>query len=475
MLFTFLTYCVVIIFILCARAQQLHDAAAVFIVQAPLDAWIAQQEKTSLEMMLKNINPPGTRRGFYAASLSTSWPDYYYTWTRDAALVARVLASVLPDTDTNVLKDYVDFQVHVQKETLSTVCQCLGEPKFNPDGTGFMGSWGRPQNDGPAERIIAFIAIARRFSDETAYIDTVLQPAIQTDMDYLRQQWQTPCFDLWEEVDGVHFYTLMVIRRALLDAMEFLNKTDQPTVQVVEAIETQLETLFWSSSENYIKATHHARNGVTKQSGLDVSTLLAANYLAYRDDGFFTPGSDKILATAVALENAFQSLYPLNQNNADTHLGTSIGRYPEDIYDGYGTSIGNPWFLATAAYTELYYLAIKEWKRHGLVITAVNKPFFDRIMSSSCSSQWDVLCQQSDDGYNYYLAPDSQPLQDIIDKTKEAADKFLATIQFHQHRNGSMSEQFDRYTGYMRGARDLTWSHAAFISAIQARSSKAVS
>jgi glucoamylase len=146
------------------------------------------------------------------------------------------------------------------------------------------------------------------------------------------------------------------------------------------------------------------------------------------------------------------SLYPINSQQM--HLGTCIGRYPEDIYDGFGTSVGNPWFLATAAYTELYYLAIQEWKQMGVTINDINRRFFHRLMLV-------------DDGE---YAPDSSIVKELIEKTEEAANQFLATIQYHQARNGSMSEQYDRYIGFMAGARDLTWSHAAFISAAKARS-----
>jgi glucoamylase len=106
----------------------------------PLPEWIEKQLTTSYNTMLGNINPPGTAKGFIAASLSTYKPDYFYTWTRDAALVARVLTHV-PETPLSVLQDYVEFQIHSQ--TTATLCNCLGEPKFNPDGTGYTGSWGR--------------------------------------------------------------------------------------------------------------------------------------------------------------------------------------------------------------------------------------------------------------------------------------------------------------------------------------------
>lgn len=282
--------------------------------------------------------------------------------------------------------------------------------------------------------------------------------------------WQEACFDLWEEIEGVHFYTLMVMRRALLDAADFFDansdtpfRSDHNYKSTAYQIEKRIES-FWSSHQNYITSTQDVRNGVQKPSGLDVSTLLAANLLSSRNDGFFTPGSNKILATAHALEEAFKSIYPLNQQ-LDAHLGTSIGRYPEDIYDGVGTSVGNPWFIATAAYTELYYLAIKEWKQVGVVIDDINRPFFQRLLGSNASTSF-----KNSQNLHYY-APGSVELDQLIHRATVTADKYLATIQYHQHRNGSMSEQFDRYIGYMAGARDLTWSHAAFISAAKAKSS----
>lgn len=45
---------------------------------------------------------------------------------------------------------------------------------------------------------------------------------------------------------------------------------------------------------------------------------------------------DEILATAAALEHAFSVLYPVNAYHPP-YLGTAIGRYPEDSYDGYAT------------------------------------------------------------------------------------------------------------------------------------------
>ena len=39
----------------------------------------------------------------------------------------------------------------------------LGEPKFEADGSAFVGSWGRPPRDGPALRAITLMAYVRAY------------------------------------------------------------------------------------------------------------------------------------------------------------------------------------------------------------------------------------------------------------------------------------------------------------------------
>lgn len=256
---------------------------------ADLDQWISKQDIISFQTIHQNVNPHGTKRGFFAASLSTYHPNYFYTWTRDAALVARVLTG-LDETSDDTLMDYVQFQIDTQ--STETQCGCLGEPKFNTDGSSYQGTWGRPQNDGPAERAVAFMLIAKRWMDngyqETAWIYHHLVPSLVKDLDYVVKVWYQDSFDLWEEVLGTHFYTLMIMRRALLDSVDFFNAYGKRPVDqyrlTAHLIAKRLEG-FWSVEHGYIMATQGVRNGVQKLSGLDVSTLLAANLVASRKDG----------------------------------------------------------------------------------------------------------------------------------------------------------------------------------------------
>ncbi|KAI8368461.1 glucoamylase glam [Blakeslea trispora] len=429
-----------------------------------ITSWIASQLQISRSSMLKNINPAGAVKGFIAASLSTSNPDYFYAWTRDAALVAHVVANDYNRTMTGsatylgLLKDYVTFSINSQNTP--TACNCLGEPKFNKDGSGYSGAWGRPQNDGPAERADTFILIADSILKQTndaSYVTGTLRPAIYADLDYVVKTWSNGCFDLWEEVNGVHFYTLMVMRRALVLGANFASRNGDSArssnyLNTANSVKSKIDS-FWSSNNNYVAVSQSVTGGVNK-AGYDVSTLIAAN-VGSLSDGFYTPGSERMLATAVAIENKFAPLYNINQN-LDSSLGVAIGRYPEDTYNGNGNSQGNPWFIATNAYAELYYRAIKEWiSNGGVTVTNVNLNFFKKFDGNASV------------GTKYTAG--TAAFNSMVQNVAVAADKFFSTVKVHAATNGSMSEQFNRDTGAMTGARDLTWSHASLITAALAK------
>ncbi|ORZ01363.1 Six-hairpin glycosidase-like protein [Syncephalastrum racemosum] len=423
-----------------------------------LNTWVEQETAISWSALRRNINPPGTIRGFVAASPSTADPDYFYSWTRDAALVMRVVVEEYARHQDpallNLLQDYVAQEVYHQ--ATPTACHCLGEPKFNKDGSGYNQPWGRPQNDGPAARALTFIQLAHVHPDPD-YVQKVLKPGIIRDLDYLKDVWSEPCFDLWEEMCGVHFYTLKSIYSAF-EHSQALFDTDvfHGTMQ---AIQERLAT-FWSDERLYLEVTQNPCNDyddTKKPSRLDTATLLAALHAPAKDA--FGVTSDAILATASAIVNRFETLYPLNAQRGD--LGVAVGRYPEDTYDGYrGDGEGNPWFLTTAAVAEVYYRAIATWMsaRQPIVINPTNLAFFERFMTPTPATTTTSVYQWG-----------TARFDKLMHAMAHEADQFLATIQFHQRANGSLSEQFNRHTGFEMGARDLTWSYAAFISSANAR------
>jgi glucoamylase len=44
----------------------------------------------------------------------------------------------------------------------------------------------------------------------TSIISSFLILVIKADLDFVAANWQSPGFDLWEEVNGTHFYTGLV-------------------------------------------------------------------------------------------------------------------------------------------------------------------------------------------------------------------------------------------------------------------------
>ena len=111
-----------------------------------------------------------------------------------------------------------------------------------------------------------------------------------------------------------------------------------------------------------------------KSSGLDVAVVLGvlhgAAHGADRGGLFFRPTDERVLATGRRSMPLSSDIYTINaRGTIDSNgqaLGTAIGRYPEDRYAGDGPlTQGNPWFLATAAYAELYYRAAEAFKKRA--------------------------------------------------------------------------------------------------------------
>jgi len=62
---------------------------------------------------------------------------------------------------------------------------------------------------------------------------------------------------------------------------------------------------------------------------------------------------------------------------------------------------------------------------------------------------------------------------DVITKLQDAGDAMLAAVIYHSD-HLELSEQFDAVTGYEKSIRNLTWSYAAFLSAVRARTGQNV-
>jgi len=233
----------------------------------------------------------------------------------------------------------------------------------------------------------------------------------------------------------------MAQRRALLAGAELADRLSDGGAaawyrQQADAIGDVLPS-FWSSSKNFLQATLNQSN----RQSLDCGTLLGSLHgNGKRGWGIFSPESDEALATLDALVNVFKSLYPINSKGV---LGVAISRYPEDIYDGTGTSVANPWYLCTFTTAEIVYNAVKKYRDAGSVTVGTKSlNFFQRFLPSATS------------GATY--ASGSTNFNTVINGMLKFADDQMGRAAYHTPDTGSLSEQYSRYDGIQKGARDLT-------------------
>lgn len=438
--------------------------------QSALDTYITTQTPISKAGVLANIGADGSKdqgakSGVVIASPSKTDPDYVYCWTRDSALVFKLLVDQYTqgrDTTLNTqIRNWIASQGRFQQisnpsGTVST--GGLGEPKFNIDETAFTGAWGRPQRDGPALRATTMITYANSLGASDSYVTGTIWPLVKLDLDYVAQYWNSTGFDLWEEVSGSSFFTTAVQHRALREGAKFATalgdstRASTYTTQAANAL-CFLQS-YWNPTSKY--ASSNVNGGSVVRSGLDANSILASIHTfdpnAGCDAATFQPCSDKALANHKAVVDSFRATYALNSGKAAS-AAVAVGRYKEDSYYG-----GNPWYLATTAAAEQLYDALYTWNKQGsIAITATSLDFFKQLYSSAAVGTYASSTTQ-------YTA--------ITAAVKTYADGFLAIVQQYQGSGGALAEQFSRSNGSPLSAADLTWSYAASLTAFEARASK---
>lgn len=452
----------------------------------PFSKWLQRQQHQSYVRIRRNITSCG-------AAMAAQSDHYQKHWVRDSALISQALTKyyvwMLPLATSTNDGSAMPARVQNRRERLwsqletktrfSSLIQSAGHPDpeigngaalYSPDGAPILDEWGHPQNDGPALRASAHLKLiavhpskeGSVVKDEIASEDNLYAMA-KRDAEYVAENWSKPSWDLWEEFKGMHFYTLMAQRKALRDVIRVaelrgdLEKIEDWQKQV-SLIEAELR-LFWDGEKGYLIQTRDFVDEGAKEfkaSNLDVATVLAVLHTHDPDDSFFGVLDPKILATVTALEDTFEPLYPVNKFAAPNEpvdeilvpveLGPGIGRYKEDHWNGFSRGgTAHPWFLATSGFAEFHYLAARSLLSHPERIEGIKETgFFKRL---GCAPTAEAAVQA------------------LIKK----GDSYLQRVRLHGTDKGELAEQFHRDSGYQTGPVELTWSHAAFLTASIAR------
>lgn len=447
-----------------------------------LEAWIDKQMGIAFKGIMENFGGSGTLKGIplgvIVASPSRKDPDYFYQWTRDSAMTIESLIDYLDDNgfqDPNnygivkSVESYIEQSYHLQRVDNPSGSfedlRGLGEPKFNVDGSAFQGNWGRPQRDGPPLRLITiahYLSSLDRVNRDVSFFKDksfIYNEILKYDLQYVVSFWREPGFDLWEEVDSMHLFTSLVDLKALKVGLQLVEKYDSANMRLMQEVKEAFRELksfimFQSGFRNanlpYLIETP-SLVAQSKRGGLDIASLLASLRAHDADvpedvlDIPFNVNEPAVLNTLAALVNDMKYRYPINRNRLGFQTGVALGRYPEDVYDGNGSSEGNPWFIATATAAEVLYKVVYDLYKYERSITV---EMLQEIFPEMANLKSDV--------------PYGSPAYGgIASRLLAYADSFLQVIKDHVDGEGHMSEQFNKSSGYMTGARDLTWSYGA--------------
>ncbi len=388
--------------------------------------------------------------------------------------VVSLLAEARDLEKTTYRKHIQDFIQLSRRQQLEPSAEGLGEPRYRVDGTADTIEWARPQYDGPALRVLALLHFME--VEPKMRTDAQAVAVVRTDLEFVARIWRQPCFDLWEELRGRHLYTQAVQYSALRSGAKFFSSLGESEFAVrldQEATEAELEIeKYWDSKRGYIGASinrevrPHDPN--YKDENLDTSVILAALHSHETRPQILSFTSDRLLATAHALERAFTDEYTINHGKATI----AIGRFTDDVYFG-----GNPWYMTTAAFAELYYQIAHAISENGAItVSDENRDFLLSTLSHSGGSQKTLATMvQADSRPSCILTAGQkistlEPLgKELLIKLRQKGDGFLEVIRQNTGEGGHLAEQFDRNTGAPISAVDLTWSYASYLSAILRR------
>jgi glucoamylase len=426
---------------------------------------VASYQSVLFALMLRNVtsdgwvlsDPFGDLSQPGAIIASPSYPandpetnqNYVYNWTRDAAITAfEVGAAPAPWTALAAFGDYVSFAQTCQAASLASGLS-IARACYQVNGT--PRNWS-DQNDGPALQTLAILDL---WPNLPPAAQATGRDLIQANVTYLLGCYQAATTNLWEEAFGLSFFAQSVILQCFNEALvqntpyalglntALLNAA----VAVLNDPTTGFSAAFWdASNESYTSIMNCTTT--YSGSGLNADLVMASVYGAI-------PCTDpKLLSSAAQILAFFKNAYPINASDAaGPGVGPMIGRYPGDTYDG-DTADANsgpdhPWAPCTANFAELYYnlgYAIKTSPGPNVGVDPLAVNFFAQVGITAAT-----------------------PVGTAASLLQTAGDEMLQALIYHSDFL-ELSEQFDGTSGYEKSVRNLTWSYAAFLSALRARS-----
>jgi glucoamylase len=377
--------------------------------------------------------------------------DYVFNWVRDGAITAMEVAqadvATRPGDSVQTLNDYVQFADLCHSNAQPT----KGHACFQIDGN--ARSW-TEQNDGPALQSVTILAAydLLDLGSQKRAVDLV-----NANVAFLLGVYQDPTTNLWEEHTGYSFFA----RAAQLRCFQEIQATKIAGIEKPAGLRPAVKWLrealaaHWDGSK-YVSmmadpgdgSQPSPQNPVVRDYDPNIDIVQSAIY------GAVSVLDTKMLATAALLRSQWEeggtAFYPINKADKEQFgIGPMFGRYPGDVYNGdtaHPTLGGHPWALSTCNVAELHYLVAAEIKASGKVpVDELSAPFF---------AQSDIDASTSPEA--------------AVAALTATGDAMIRAVVYHSD-HLELSEQFDGTTGFERSVHNLTWSYAAYLSAMRAR------
>jgi glucoamylase len=439
-------------------------------VSESLAQWIEREYRYAAKAMLWSISPVGIvkERPFFGQTIRPKPgsivaspilashdpdPDYFFHWFRDAAVIVDALRLLYEDGSAGeealtMLRDFVrfsldlnaldgrrqmaatpDWRSRVQQDFLQFVrsdddlaAACgeavAGEVRVNPDGTLDISRWNRPQHDGSPLRALAMLRWLRALPAESPLVPAI-EELTHFDLAQTFGHCAEPSFDIWEEQNGRHYYTLLVSAAALEQGGNWLQSRQESELadryrQAAAALLMELDG-FWQPEPGYFRSGVLVGSSAATRE-LDAATVLGVNHAAGAGQQH-SAQDPRLHATLTQLDEMFDAAYAINRRRAggpSPLAGPAWGRYAGDRYIS-----GGAWYFTTLGAAEFCFRAAR---------------------GAEGAQSW-----------------------------IERGDAYLETVRAFTPPGGEMSEQFDQNSGAQTSAKHLAWSYAAFISCIAAR------
>lgn len=483
--------------------------------------WIEKETSIARMKILQNIkysnnekdwNDQNIPLGVVTASPSREFPNYYFQWTRDSAMTLNTLVwdyKEYGNSENSIIHDimfqYFNNSIFLQRLnnwsgnfSIEDKYKGLAEPKYNIDSSAFNENWGRPQNDGPALRIITVLNYLDLLASRSLKVKELIGPHhnynfedesdllsnfVYYDLQFIVLNYKESCFDLWEEITDRHFFTTIVQFYALRISIDKWNtfreeygnypRNDNRLFSSMK--DTYNELLeFLLLNDNFINTQKgylvESPNLLKSRSGIDIAIILGSIISHPSADSMkytipFDVDDSGVLNTLYSLIKSMSVIYPINHPKIPASMGIALGRYPEDIYDGIQTSEGNPWFISTSTAAELMYRLVERYhtEKKPIVINLWKIKFWKLFFSKQGKGYWD-------DDLTVTIPYNSLAFNMTLNNIFKYGDSFLDVVRTHMSHEGEMSEQFNKYTGFIQGAKDLSWSYSSFLDAVRSRS-----